>query len=215
MQWIVLADVHGSVRYLPFIVTELSRAEGVFIAGDITNFGGRREAAQILDSIAAVNANIVAVAGNCDPESVAQFLDERGMAVHGKAQAQGAFCCVGVNGSLSGEQGEDEFTRVLEQAVLSRTHGDGHLVVVSHQPAYGTAVDGLRGGRYCGSTAIRQFIEAQEPVLAISGHIHEAAGVDRLGKTTLVNPGPFRSGHYAVVTSEHDRLAVQLKRASD
>ncbi len=77
MQWIVLADVHGSVRYLPFIVPELSRAEGVFIAGDITNFGGRREAAQMIDSIAAVNANIVAVAGNCDPEGVNQFLNER------------------------------------------------------------------------------------------------------------------------------------------
>ncbi len=215
MQWIVLADVHGSLRYLPSIASELSRAEGVFIAGDITNFGGRREAAQMIDSIAAVNANIAAVAGNCDPEGVVQFLDERGMALHGKAQAQGALCCIGANGSLSGKQGEDEFTRVLTQAVHSHTHGTRHLVVVSHHPAYGTAVDALRGGTYCGSTAIRQFIEAQAPILAISGHIHEAAGVDHLGKTTLVNPGPFRSGHYAVVTFEHDKLVVQLKRASD
>jgi Icc-related predicted phosphoesterase len=215
MQWIVLADVHGSVRYLPFIVPELSRAQGVFIAGDITNFGGRREAAQMIDSIAAVNGNIVAVAGNCDPEGVAQFLEERGMTAHGTAQAQGTLCCVGVNGSLSGEQGEAAFTRVLEQAVSSHTHGASQLVVLSHQPAYGTAVDALRGGAYCGSKAIRQFIEAREPILAISGHIHEASGVDRLGKTTLVNPGPFRSGQYAVVTWEDGHLAVQLKRASD
>jgi Icc-related predicted phosphoesterase len=211
MQWIVLADVHGSVRYLPFIVPELSRAEGVFIAGDITNFGGRREAAQMIDSIAAVNANIVAVAGNCDPEGVNQFLNERGMTVHGRALAQGAFCCVGVNGAVSGEQGEDKFSRVLAQAVQSRTPGAGHLVVVSHQPAHGTAVDAMRGGSYCGSTAVRQFIETQEPILAISGHVHEAAGVDKLGKTTLVNPGPFRSGQYAVVTFEHDKVAVKLK----
>ncbi|MCP4450650.1 MAG: hypothetical protein GY809_04260 [Planctomycetes bacterium] len=212
MQWIVLADVHGSVRYLPSIVPELSRAEGVIIAGDITNFGGRREAARMIDSIVAVNANIVAVAGNCDPEGVDQFLDERNMSVHGRVQTQGDFCCVGVKGVVSSEQGEDEFTRVLAQAVQARPHESDHLVVVSHQPAYGTAVDALRCGTYCGSVAIRHFIEIQEPLLAISGHIHEAAGVDRLGKTTLVNPGPFRSGHYAVVTWEHDRLAVQLKR---
>jgi Icc-related predicted phosphoesterase len=207
--------VHGSVRYLPSIVPELSRAEGVFIAGDITNFGGRREAAQIIDSIAAVNANIVAVAGNCDPEGVGQFLEKRGMAVHGQSQAQGTLCCVGVNGVASHEQNEAAFTRILAQAVQSRANATCPLVVVSHQPAYGTAVDRLRGGQYCGSMAIREFIETQEPLLAISGHVHEAAGVDTLGKTTLVNPGPFRSGHYAVVTLEQGRVAVQLKRVSD
>ena len=215
MHWIVLADVHGSVRHLPFIVPELSQAEGVFIAGDITNFGGWDEATKIIDSIAAVNDNLLAVTGNCDPKGVDQCLADRGMSVHGQLKIQGALCCVGVNGLQSHTQGEDAFERVLEQAVQSHANAASSLVVMSHQPAYGTAVDTLRGGQYCGSTAIRHFIETQEPLLAISGHVHEAAGVDTLGKTTLVNPGPFRSGYYAVVTLEHDKLAVQLKRALD
>lgn len=220
MQWIVLADLHGSVGYLPFIVPELSRADGVFIAGDITNFGGRAEAVGMIESVAAMNDVILAVAGNCDLESVGQYLDERGMNLHGKVVMQGTLCCVGVSGSLPcpsstpQEKGEDEFTSILEQAVQSR-HGAGNLVVVSHQPAYGTAVDTVREGQYCGSHAIRQFIETYEPILAISGHIHEAPGVDRLGKTTLVNPGSFKTGRYAVVTFKEDRVAVQLKRASD
>lgn len=215
MQWIVLADAHGSVGCLPFLVAELSRAEGVFIAGDITNFGGPDEAARVIDSIAAVNDNIVAVTGNCDLKGVNRFLDDRGMAVHGQSQVQGGLCCIGVGGVVSDKQGEDGFARVLEQAVQSNANAACSLVVISHQPAYGTAVDTLRGGQYCGSTAIRQFIETQKPLLAISGHVHEAAGVDTLGKTTLVNPGPFRSGHYAVVTLEQGQVAVQLKQVSD
>jgi Icc-related predicted phosphoesterase len=221
MQWIVLADVHGSVGHLPYIVPELSRAEGVFIAGDITNFGGRSEAMSVIDSLASFNENILAVAGNCDLKAAGQYLDERSMNVHGKALIQGNLCCVGVSGSLpcSGatpqEQGEDEFAQVLKQAIQSFSGEFCNLVVMSHQPAYGTAVDTLRGGKYCGSHAIRQFIERHEPLLAISGHIHEAAGVDTLGKTTLVNPGPFRSGYYAVVTFEEGQVTVQLKRVSD
>lgn len=212
MQWIVLADVHGSVSHLPLLAPELSRAEGVFIAGDITNFGGPDEVSRVIDSIAAVNDNILAVAGNCDPAGVSQFLVERRMLLHGQAQIHGALCCVGVSGVASHEQGEEGFARVLQQAVQSRPNTPCSLVVVSHQPAYGTAVDRLRGSDYCGSTAIRRFIETQEPLLAISGHIHEAAGVDTLGKTTLVNPGPFRAGYYAVVTIKDGQVAVKLKR---
>lgn len=209
MQWIVLADVHGSVRYLPSIVPELSQAAGVFIAGDITNFGGAEEAARIIDSIAAVNDNILAVAGNCDLKGVEQCLEERGMGLHCKAKVQGALCCAGANGLPSHEQGEASVMRLLEEVV--QPHHASALVVVTHQPAYATGVDGLRGSRYSGSRALRQFIESQEPLLAISGHVHEAAGVDRLGKTTLVNPGPFGAGHYAVVTFEQDQVTAQLK----
>jgi Icc-related predicted phosphoesterase len=33
--------------------------------------------------------------------------------------------------------------------------------------------------------------------LCFTGHIHEGIGIDRIGRTVIVNPGPFRSGHYA------------------
>lgn len=219
MQWIVLSDIHGSLSYLPMIVPELSRAKGVLIAGDITNFGGYNEAAGIIDSLYAVNETILAVAGNCDQPSVGEYLDERDMNAHGTARLTNGLCCVGVSGSLPcpgatpQEQGEDVFARVLEQGIQNASDACP-LVVMSHQPAYGTTVDTLRGGQFCGSYAVRQCIETHEPVLAISGHIHEAFGVDRLGKTTLVNPGAFRTGRYAVVTFEADQVKVTLKNAS-
>lgn len=215
MQWIVLADVHGSVRHLPRIVPELCRAAGVFIAGDITNFGGRRDAERVIDSIASANENILAVAGNCDPQDVDLLLDEKEMSLHGRVHKRDGLCCAGINGVLHPSQGVDTLRRLGEQIDQACTGPGDNLVLVSHQPAYGTAVDAARGGRFCGSRALRQFIETVEPILAVSGHIHEAAGVDRLGRTTLVNPGPFRSGHYAVVDIDQDELKVKLKRASD
>src|SRR5262249_52415082 len=40
-----------------------------------------------------------------------------------------------------------------------------------------------------GSHACRAFIEAQQPMLSLHGHIHESRAVIRLGRTVSVNPG--------------------------
>jgi uncharacterized protein len=40
-----------------------------------------------------------------------------------------------------------------------------------------------------GSTAVREAIEASEPLLGLHGHIHESRGIRRLGATTVINPG--------------------------
>ncbi|MFA6504637.1 MAG: hypothetical protein WCT14_00995 [Treponemataceae bacterium] len=40
-----------------------------------------------------------------------------------------------------------------------------------------------------GSTAVRRIIEERKPLISLHGHIHEAKGVARIGKTLCVNPG--------------------------
>jgi Icc-related predicted phosphoesterase len=40
-----------------------------------------------------------------------------------------------------------------------------------------------------GSPAIRKAIETYQPLLVLTGHIHESRGVVKIGRTTVVNPG--------------------------
>jgi Icc-related predicted phosphoesterase len=40
-----------------------------------------------------------------------------------------------------------------------------------------------------GSVAVREAIEAHQPLLSLHGHIHESRGTARLGRTLCVNPG--------------------------
>jgi len=40
-----------------------------------------------------------------------------------------------------------------------------------------------------GSTAVRTFVEKHQPLLGLHGHIHECKGVDRIGRTLIINPG--------------------------
>jgi Icc-related predicted phosphoesterase len=40
-----------------------------------------------------------------------------------------------------------------------------------------------------GSTAVRKAIERYQPLLGLHGHVHESAGVEKLGRTLCINPG--------------------------
>jgi len=67
-----------------------------------------------------------------------------------------------------------------------------------------------------GSTAVREAIETVQPLLGLHGHIHESAGIRRIGRTIAINPGSdYSTGalNGALVTLERDKVAThQLVR---
>jgi len=71
-------------------------------------------------------------------------------------------------------------------------------LMVSHQPPYGTLNDQVSPGFHVGSKAIRGFIEKQQPLICFTGHIHEGTGIDHIGDTAVVNPGPAGTGSYVM-----------------
>ena len=40
-----------------------------------------------------------------------------------------------------------------------------------------------------GSTAVRKVVEKYQPLVVVTGHIHESRGLVKLGRTTVINPG--------------------------
>ncbi|MBQ4497429.1 MAG: metallophosphoesterase family protein [Spirochaetaceae bacterium] len=73
------------------------------------------------------------------------------------------------------------------------------LIVISHNPPKDTKVDMISNGMHVGSALYREFLETYQPLLSVSGHVHEAVGIDTVGKTTVINPGALMEGRYAVV----------------
>lgn len=67
-----------------------------------------------------------------------------------------------------------------------------------------------------GSTAVRDFLVSTQPLLSLHGHIHEASGMRRIGRTIVINPGSdYSTGalNGALITLERDRVAAhQLVR---
>ena len=67
-------------------------------------------------------------------------------------------------------------------------HGSG-LDDAPEIDAYMRPKDAGRSTVPVGSTAVREAIEEGQPALALHGHIHEARGNTRIGRTLCINPG--------------------------
>lgn len=67
-------------------------------------------------------------------------------------------------------------------------------VYVMHAPPYNTKLDIITTGAHVGSKSTKQFIENEQPLLALHGHIHESPRMsgswkDKIGKTICINVG--------------------------
>ena len=88
-------------------------------------------------------------------------------------------------------------------ALVGDLEPDRPTIYNLHVPPYGTRIDdapeiradlSLVGGSSAtmlpvGSTAVRNVIERDRPMLGLHGHIHESRGSARLGPTLCINPG--------------------------
>ncbi|HUZ83157.1 MAG TPA: hypothetical protein VMU66_00575 [Gaiellales bacterium] len=107
-----------------------------------------------------------------------------------------------------------------------------------HCPPYGSGLDDTprvnpdmtpkHGGHApepVGSTAVRDAIEKTQPALSLHGHIHEARGHTRIGRTLCINPGSaYEQGELngalvelngkKVKTFPHQRVAARTTERS-
>jgi len=198
-----VTDIHGEVGCIERVGGELASGDVVLVVGDLARLGApRRDAVEMVDALRAHNAKVLGVAGNCDDPDVEQYLLDEGIGLHGTHRVIDGVAFLGCGGSrrnwgaTPNEHSEDALAGFLDAAAAG-LDPDLPAVLVCHQPPLGTAVDQVSDGQHVGSRAVRAFIERIEPLLCLSGHIHEAVGTDRLGNTQLVNPGPLYDGGYA------------------
>jgi len=217
MRIIALTDLHSSTAGLDAIAEDLSKADLVLLAGDLTNFGDRDEAERVIDEVRRYNASILAVTGNCDRPGVGRYLREEGINLHGRAVVRDGVAFLGVGGSLPcpgrtpNEMPEQQFYAVLTEAFAELEHGLA-FVLVSHQPPHDTVADSVPSGAHVGSTALRRFIEERRPIACFCGHIHEGQGTDMIGETRVVNPGPLRDGGYACAEIDETVHKLQIRQ---
>lgn len=95
-------------------------------------------------------------------------------------------------------------------------HSPRKTIYMTHSPPFGTRLDMIQGRKSAGSRSIRAFIESNQPLLTLHGHIHEAPQVsgsylDRIGETLSINPGQLISKKLHAVAFEMERVKKTLK----
>jgi len=110
---------------------------------------------------------------------------------------------------------EDSIENNLKK--LSKLSNPKKTVYILHSPPYNTNLDIILGGVHVGSQAIREFIEKEQPLLTLHGHIHESVDVskkftEKIGKTISASSGNYNDmPELALIIFDTDNLS-NIKR---
>jgi hypothetical protein len=97
------------------------------------------------------------------------------------------------------EKPDEQLEPMLEELV-GKVRDKGNAIFNFHAPPYGFALDlapeltkdlvqAADRKIHVGSRAVAKMIEKYQPLVGLHGHIHESRGVQRIRKTTIINPG--------------------------
>ncbi|MCL2124129.1 MAG: metallophosphoesterase, partial [Desulfovibrionaceae bacterium] len=147
-RWIAIGDIHDDTLDALAAIPELPGADGLIITGDITNIGGAREAARVLNA-ARLHAPVAAAQiGNMDRAEVAEFLSKEGVNMHAAARPLApGLALIGIGGSTPTPFGTpSEFPEASYAAWLETCWPEAkklaeRVLLVSHTPPKDTKCD--------------------------------------------------------------------------
>jgi len=218
---LAISDIHERVSLLRELSTRLRKSSQnpdlVVVAGDITYFKGVNVVISILNEINRLLCTLVLfIPGNCDPpellgiERVGQDI----LNLHARVVEISGYVFYGIGGGgLSPfntliEFAEEQFEKFIDPI---RGTDPSRLLLVTHQPIYGL-FDKVKSGERVGSKVFSAFLREKQPLLWITGHVHENSGWSVIGRTTVVHPGPLMRGYYAIVELDDQVKSVSINK---
>lgn len=214
------SDIHERLDHLGRLTETIEAAHWVFLLGDLTQFGHAAQAARVLEAFRRINPQVLAVPGNVDHPDVLDLLVSEGASLHGSHRVlEDQVGVAGMGASTPTPFGtpleisDEEMYRQLDVPLRAIGACDVRLVI-SHTPPRDTRVDRIRLGLHAGSRSVRRLIEEHSPDLLLCGHIHEAVGEDTVGRTRVLNPGPFGRGGYVWVEVSADGVSAACRCVS-
>jgi Icc-related predicted phosphoesterase len=188
MRVLSFADMHGNRSAFDALRIKAKDADLIICAGDISVF--ERMLDELIFKLAELGKPTLILHGN--HENTASIKDvirkhDNIVFLHKGLYELNGISFIGYGGGGFSHKDDEflEFFRKVKPFLKQKT------VLVTHGPPHGTAVDFV-GNSHVGNKDFLEFIREVQPVLAVSGHIHETAGYEcSVGKTRVINPGAF------------------------
>ncbi|MER3523452.1 MAG: hypothetical protein C4326_05125 [Ignavibacteria bacterium] len=209
MTILALADIHGAYERMMEVVRAHPEADALLIAGDLTTHGTVEETEAAIEMLRTSGKPVFAVAGNMDPPELDDVFVRLGVSLNARGVVLNNVGLFGVSAAplsplmTPNEIPEEEISRRAELG-LAHIASARWKIFVPHAPPFNTRLDVVRSGRHVGSRAVRTFVERWKPDVVVCGHIHEARGIDSIGKTVAINCGPAGQGMCGVISLAKD-----------
>lgn len=216
MKFLVISDIHGNLENIDRLDPKFKEADAVLFGGDFALFEHEETALPVLEKLLTKHEVIYSVLGNCDNPEFLEKIEDADVSVEKTLVFNEGYAVAGSGGG-SKFTGTTPFERTDEElsgdfSIVDSSSEDcadenGHwsnLILIMHNPPKDTKCDMIPNGVHVGSEGLRSFIEKRTPFLVVTGHIHESAGIDKIGETTVMNPGSLAEGKYGWVVAEKD-----------
>lgn len=204
MKILVMGDIHGQFQNI-FKYLQKNKVDLIILTGDITHFGPEKLGEEILNEICIFDTPTLAIPGNCDPTCIyGEIESSNAINIHNKSLIIKNIGICGFGGSNTTpfdtplEFAEIQIYNQLEK-LMNEIKDQKIRILVTHAPPYNTKADILPSGDHVGSESIRKIIEEYQPTLNVCGHIHESKTIDKIGETTIINPGESSQGYAGIV----------------
>lgn len=215
MKLLVISDIHGNKGILHKMDDIFTNVDGVLFAGDFAVCFEPETGLEVLEDMCKKHENLFAVRGNCDSIDFIDELEERGVCAENTISFLNGISIAGSGGALifkdntEFERQEDDLLSDFD--ILKNTvsqSGENSLwkstILISHNPPKANNIDKIAAGFNVGSQKFTELIEENQPLAVICGHIHEAAGIEKINNTTVINPGSLDENSYAILEIEKD-----------
>ncbi len=194
MKILAFADMHSSITSLKRIEAKIktNKPDYIICLGDFTIFEQNIDA--VMKRINDFGIPTFIIHGNHETDIIVQKLCKRFPNLtfaHKKIIPIGDYILVGHGGGGFYGQGRLEEDEDFNEFVKKQKF-DKKIIFITHAPPAHTKADYIPYLQdHVGCPSYERFIKKQQPVLALSGHIHETFGkIDKKGKTVIANPGP-------------------------
>ena len=216
MKFLAISDLHGNLEVLDKMDEIFKQADGVIFAGDFAKFGSEETGLPALEKLCSKHDTIFSVIGNCDNPSFIDETENHDISVEKQLVMYEGLAFAGsgggskFTGTTPNEKSEEELMADFKIITEQGEHEWSNLIAVSHNPPKNTECDKVSANVHVGSQLFTQFIEQYKPLAVVTGHIHESAGICKVGSTTVINPGPLLEGKYAwlEVSKDNDKWKV-------
>lgn len=189
MKLLFFADLHGDMQILSNLRTKSKDADGIICAGDISTM--ERNLPKIMKKLNDFNKPILMIHGNHEDEDglKEECLKHKNMTfLHKGVYHLEDYVFLGYGGD-GFSTNDPEFEQVANKFFKPEIKDKKRIILITHGPPYGTVIDKI-GDSHRGNISYRKFIDEIKPHLAISGHLHETAGMhEKIDRTLFINPG--------------------------
>ncbi len=208
MKILALSDIHSRIETLKKLLEKAKNKEIdlILVLGDLTNFGGKKEAIEVIKPIKKLNKKILAISGNLDRKEVVELLEKEGISLHSKKEEFKGIVFVGFGAGIYLTESVEPNEEKIYEKLKELSEKTENIFLVTHFPPKNSSIDKNHAGKHIGSKAVRKIIEEFSPEFSFSGHCHEAKGTEIIGKTFCVNTGAVKDGKMVLFDTKTKKL---------